>query len=63
MNTRVTQIEQLKLCPTCKGYGHIDSATDSYQIIRKKCPDCDGAGRLIEVIRTERNYKKLNHLK
>lgn len=63
--------EILRLCPTCKGYGHIEVDTsegrDRDSEIRK-CYDCKGSGRLFDVIKTETkttpfkyNYDKHRH--
>lgn len=60
---QIATTERIVICRHCGGYGKVDASTDEperwYPNVTILCPECKGDGRMIEVTKTERIYKRL----
>ena len=61
--TQISTTERIVICRRCGGYGKVDAYSEDperwYPNATILCPECKGDGRMIEVTRTERIYKRI----
>lgn len=46
-------IKEIKICPTCKGYGTVEYPDRHGSYDKLVCNSCQGSGRIIETITKE----------
>lgn len=64
--TQISTTERVVICRRCGGYGKVDAYSENperwYPNASILCPECKGDGRMIEVTKTERIYKRIEGL-
>lgn len=64
--TQISTTERIVICRRCGGYGKVDAYPENperwYPNATMLCPECQGDGRMMEVTKTERIYKRIDGL-
>ena len=68
MTTQTATTERIVICRRCQGYGRVFASEvdpkERYPVGRipgdkALCPECKGDGRMVEITKTERIYRRL----